>query len=310
MTLVTKDPGTSGGFLDSMGALVISIVEAQSRHDIELVALVDESVKEVLPILKILGFKVVVKKMPIDIRKIKQDQLRNDIKTDGCCGPSELMKLWAWTMTEYEVVLLLDADVQFHKNFDELFDSLETTLGWTHGAGAFINQELFNGGFLLIRPNRKHFDEICELLLEGDFQGGAAWKGSGIGWCYGGRTIQGILPYYYLKRANDDHMEYERCKYNNMVEIERCRKWKFDDVTANHFTVCLKPWYCNRLPWRLCRKFTDMWWLRLKTLEGELNIENLGSQRCHRGRYNAVDYSNVDPNFNLYTHYEDEYRSD
>ena len=50
------------------------------------------------------------------------------------------------------------------------------------------------------------------------------------------RTIQGILPYYYLKVAVGDETEFPRCKYNNMVEIDKCRKWEFKDVTSNHFT--------------------------------------------------------------------------
>ena len=60
-------------------------------------------------------------------------------KRVGCLRISRSVIIHAET---YEVVLLLDADVQFHKNFDELFDTLETTLGWTHGAGAAINQEV------------------------------------------------------------------------------------------------------------------------------------------------------------------------
>lgn len=38
------------------------------------------------------------------------------------------------------MVLLVDADVHFHKNLDEVF-ALETTLGRTHGASAHMNQE-------------------------------------------------------------------------------------------------------------------------------------------------------------------------
>ena len=159
------------------------------------------------------------------------------MKTDGCCGLSETLKLYVWLWTEFDYVLEIDADVHFHKNFDELFEH-NVTLGWTHGATAHMNQELLNGGYLIVKPNPhgpRHFKEMIEILKEGDFTG-AGWKKSGIGWVYGGRTIQGVLPYYYFKVAVGDEHEYDRCKYNNMVEIDKCRKWVFENVTSNHFT--------------------------------------------------------------------------
>ena len=50
--LVTRDPGIEGGFLDSAGALVVSINEAKSKHNINLIALVHKDVKYCIPILE------------------------------------------------------------------------------------------------------------------------------------------------------------------------------------------------------------------------------------------------------------------
>ena len=191
------------------------------------------------------------------------------------------------------MVLSVDADVHFHKNFDELFE-LNTTLGWTHGATADKNQELMNGGYLIIKPNphgMKHFEDMVELLKEGDFRGGSGWKGSGVGWVYGGRTIQGIVPYYYLKVAVGDETEFHRCKYNNMVEIEKCRNWTFPMVTSNHFTWCQKPWYCiTHQGQPLCDDLRASWWKRSHKFE----IDILGFKEnravCERKPYALVDY--------------------
>eukprot|EP01084_Bolivina_argentea_P259071 437015_1 len=288
--LITRDPGIQGGFLDSAGALIQSIHEAKSKHNIHLIALVHKDVKYCLPILEFMGYEIRSYDTPFHISDVLNKKIAAEMKTDGCCGILEALKLWAWTWTEFDVVLSIDADVHFHQNFDELFE-LNTTLGWTHGATAHMNQELMNGGYLIIRPNIEHYNDMIALLVEGDFRDGSGWKGSGIGWVYGGRTIQGIVPYYYLKVAIGDETEFERCKYNNMVEIEKCRNWTFPMVTSNHFTWCQKPWYCiTHQGQSLCDAFRKHWWERSNKFE----IEMLGFDKpripCKKRPYPFIQY--------------------
>ena len=45
------------------------------------------------------------------------------------------------------------------------------------------------------------FNEILNVIRKGDFRPGTGWEGSGIGWIYGGQTIQGVLPFYFAKKA-------------------------------------------------------------------------------------------------------------
>ena len=235
--LLTKDPGVSGGFLDSITALSVSLEEANSRHSITKVALVHEDVTHCLPVLWHFGFEVISRAIPIRYDEIENQQYAEGLKTDGCCGILELLKLEVWTLSEYDYVLSMDADMHFHQNFDYIFDAIsmgnipnaktkidaEYTgkyLAWTHGATAHINQELVNGGFLVVRPNMDHYQAMYALIKEGDFReggkDGAAWKGSGIGWVYGGKTIQGIVPYFYfgvLGKGVAD-VELDRCIFN------------------------------------------------------------------------------------------------
>merc|ERR1719160_2282119 len=56
------------------------------------------------------------------------------------------------------------------------------------------------GGFLLFKPSEKDFNEIVEVTREGDFTG-SGWKGSGIGYCYGGVGPTGLLSYHFHKDA-------------------------------------------------------------------------------------------------------------
>lgn len=45
---------------------------------------------------------------------------------------------------------------------------------------------------------------------QGDWRKGLGWGGSGIGWFYGGATIQGLLPYFYQTFAPDTAIELDR----------------------------------------------------------------------------------------------------
>ena len=57
------------------------------------------------------------------------------------------------------------------------------------------------GGFLLVAPSLAVYSQLVETVKEGDFRPGTGWAGSHIGWCWGGRTIQGLLAYHYNRVA-------------------------------------------------------------------------------------------------------------
>merc|ERR1712129_33047 len=144
-------------------------------------------------------------------------------------------------------------------------------------------------------PDKRHYDAMYAIIKEGDFRDNTAWRGSGIGWCYGGRTIQGIVPFYYYdvigKGVAD--VEVDRGLFNNMVEIEKCRKYKYSQVISNHFTWCQKPWYCRYQTNRpLCIEFNKKWWKTSHRVEQMLGIEsreecpNVGGKKT----YVPIDY--------------------
>lgn len=54
----------------------------------------------------------------------------------------------------------------------------------------------------MVRPNMHSYQEILAVIRKGDFRyNGKGWEGSGIGYSYGGETIQGVLPFYYQVKA-------------------------------------------------------------------------------------------------------------
>jgi len=101
--------------------------------------------------------------------------------------------------TEYWKVMLLDMDTLLVGRMDELLEKSTPILFTVSGGNT---NEGLQGGMIVVRPDVASYNAILEVVREGDFHyDGGGWAGSGIGYSYGGETIQGVLPYYYAKKA-------------------------------------------------------------------------------------------------------------
>jgi hypothetical protein len=86
--------------------------------------------------------------------------------------------------------------------------------------GAIIDAQ---GGFLVLKPSLMDYQNIIDIVIEGDYRGHKAWGGTFIGWFWGGRTIQGVLAYYYTNQtAAWRSVRMDRCIYNTMADTEDC----------------------------------------------------------------------------------------
>ena len=110
---VTKD----GHFLD--GALVLGYSALKvhdkakgfnSEYEAELVAFVTPSVVHARPVLQTYGWKVIEKRLPVELDDIENKDYAEKMRNSGCCGADEFLKLWAYTLTEYHRVVHLDMD--------------------------------------------------------------------------------------------------------------------------------------------------------------------------------------------------------
>ena len=62
-----------------------------------------------------------------------------------------------------------------------------------------------------------------DIVMTTEFGKGSGWNRTKIGWCWGGMTVQGLLPYYYnrVSAANRTQM-LDRCVYNSMADTPDC----------------------------------------------------------------------------------------
>lgn len=121
----------------------------------------------------------------------------------------ELTKIRAWRRTEYDKVLLVDADSYASENYDALFDFPTLTCQET-----YLTPEVAHywspvyANKLVFEPNIKDYNEMIDLILYPDFDLHNGWRrwgpircpGSGMkaNWNFnGGWVSQGLLYYYY-----------------------------------------------------------------------------------------------------------------
>ena len=291
---VTSD----GPYVDGAAVLGYGIGKAmkQSIYDFDLVAIVHPDVKKARKPLEKSGWRIIERDVPLDIDDIKGDFLREKIRTNGCCGAHELIKLHAWTLVEYHRVVHLDMDSMIIQPMDELFEG-EKHIIYTCDYGMMpkgVPACPVQGGFFIVKPSMTEYQELVDVVKEGDYRNGGAWGGTKIGWFWGGMTIQGLLPYFFTQLKDlKESEEVDRCVYNNMFDNPKCKNMDPYMVKNVHFTVCQKPWTCQRHDRNFaCNIYHDIWLKLRYELEVEVGgkPDNIPKPACQGGRYHPLSY--------------------
>jgi hypothetical protein len=295
---VTKD----GPFVD--GALVLGYAAKKyhsqqlsgisSAYNCDLIAFVTKEVKTSREILIKFGWKIYEKELPVAIEEIENQVYAQNMKNSGCCGASEFLKLWAFTLIEYHRVIHLDMDSIIFQNLDELYNlNYELLFTGDYNMMSGSPYPPAQGGFFVIKPSIETFQEFQAIIKKGDHRPGGGWGGSHIGNFWGGQTIQGIIPYYYNILHPGKALELNRCYFNCMVDnpyrkgttrclnkqttCEDCRLTDFEKIKSAHFTICQKPWTCtyhsNPLNKVNCEKFHNKWFQLRDEYEQYLGID-------------------------------------
>ncbi|KAJ1450171.1 hypothetical protein M885DRAFT_533074 [Pelagophyceae sp. CCMP2097] len=316
---VTSDGGHSPGrFVDGAAVLAHSIEVAHETSAFgraALVAFVSPSVGAASRgALRFLGFRVLEKQLPINVSLIEGKTLHDlwskDSTRGGCCGAWELLKLFSWTLTEYERVVHVDMDCILLQPIDELF-ALDKALVFTSDYNMMSQKQRLarvpaavQGGFLVVKPSMQVFHDLSAVSQRGSW-GGGGWEKSGVGYWWGGNTIQGLLPYFFSRPDSPKAREVDRCVYDNMVDSpvedplpyvgqSKCRLAPLDSVKFVHFTVCQKPWSCrpNRAvddPNGLCVALHKKWFSLRSQLESKYGLD-ADAEPCRKGNYAPIAF--------------------
>ena len=224
----------------------VAMAHDASPYGYKMYALVHPAAKECAAHLPRLGYTVLIRNTPFDKSDIRRTFLRENIDKASCCGEKEFVKLYAYTLVDHPVAVILDLDSLVLRPFDALFDAIiegENLSAETMGKLPIHNPEkripkridafytkdynMINfpahdvagvqGGFLVVRPSEAVFDEYIDLVLEGNYIEGRGWGGK-YGYFFGGAQVQGICAYFYSGLHPDVGVELNRCRINSMVD--------------------------------------------------------------------------------------------
>ena len=256
---VTSCGGKNEGITEGAAVLAHSIRRQKSqgsRYDAKLYAFVHPQAKScAAEKLEGLGYNVQIRETPINATQIKGEFLRRTIQIRGCCQEKELLKLYAYTLSE-PIAVHLDVDFLILKPLDKLFDAI---IGGVHSSfldsgeiefgganeqnvtthvpsrvDAFFTRDYnlsnrgkkagMQGGFFVIRPSTEVFAEYKSIILEGDHRRGSGWAGQGHGGYYGAQQIQGLMAHFYDFVRPNTAIELNRCLHNTMADNPRDKK--------------------------------------------------------------------------------------
>jgi hypothetical protein len=227
--------------LDGAAVLVESIRSTQ-EPPFDLIAVVNERSTSCWSELQLLGYKVQVKTLPFSVENLTSS--KTIVEGEGCCGIEEFLKLYAFNMVEYKVVVHLDVDVIVLKSLAQLIDavlhrkvqvdlrtippsqqiSADVDFLFVREYKTFNPSEPTNrikngiqGAFFVVRPSQERFHHLIQILTETKYYGGQrGWNGERFGGYWGSAQIQGFLSYYYARHAVNCGVELDPCRYNTL----------------------------------------------------------------------------------------------
>lgn len=275
-------------------------------------AFIHTTATDCVPTFKELGYEVLVRETPINATNIVEGFYRDHVVKSGCCGDKEFLKLYAYTLTDHPIVVHFDLDSIMLQPFDHLYDAMLNVEETNPDIPVMFGENLpdtidayftkdynmvpvghthpgIQGGFLVIRPNMKFFEEYKSVILKGNFRQDAGWDGK-YGGYFGAQQIQGLCSYFYDALHPGTAVELNRCLYNQMRDspygkerksdkqacrdgrdtCEDCRATDISEVKSAHFTICQKPWVC---PHDLIRRDVGCRDLHQKWFHTRVNFE-------------------------------------
>ena len=215
-----------------------------SKYDYGLYAFIHPKATNCSHLLEFLGYEVLIRDIPFSLDDIQTESYKKQIEEDGCCGSREFLKLWAYTLSDHDIVVHTDTDVMFLQPLDKVFDAMLDSDTSKHSlatmGGAPLPSKIdfvytrdylqrsritrdpmkfgVQGGFFVVRPDPQIFDEIKQTILRGDYERGSGWAKLKYGGYWGAPQIQGFLSYFYGEVHPEHAVELNRCLYNTMVD--------------------------------------------------------------------------------------------
>lgn len=225
-----------------VGALVLGQSLRDSNTTRPLVALVTEISARARAALTQVGFSLV------DVEPIANPYTSRPLQVNN------LTKLRVWDLTQFAVVVYLDADTVVLSNIDELFGALDDGSADRIAAAPDFPPVIFNAGVFVARPSADVFAALRAAVgkLPSENNGDQGFLNS----FFAGDRWQWLSPVYNtLKTFKEIHLRRWTAWYAEQIKVlhyVRGKPWNFarDDPTQAMYTAEHARWWdaFERLP--------------------------------------------------------------
>ncbi|XP_037432572.1 UDP-glucuronate:xylan alpha-glucuronosyltransferase 1-like isoform X1 [Triticum dicoccoides] len=205
--------------LYACGAMVAAQSIRMAGSDRDMVALVDETISERhRSALAAAGWKVRT------IRRIRNPRASRDAYNEW-----NYSKFWLWTLTEYDRVVFLDADLLVQRPMEPLFAMPEVSATGNHGT-------VFNSGVMVVEPCNCTFRLLMDHIA--DIQ---SYNGGDQGY------LNEVFSWWHRLPSRANYMKHfwEGDTAERAAAKRRVLAADPPAVLAVHF-VGMKPWFCFR----------------------------------------------------------------
>lgn len=232
--------------VDGPAVLAHSIRRLPTKYPTDLIAFVHPNATNCTGHLPRLGYQVMERGLGFMLKEIKnRNAYRKYIKYHGCCEELEFLKLEAYSLVQYSIVMHLDTDILILQPMDAIVDAmmgidtsgiqvlhkdrpLPPRIDFVYTRDYVQMSKMTNdtskfavqGGFFAVRPNARTYRRLINTVKSGSFDMMSGWARKSYGGYYGAPQIQGMLSFFYGEHDNThSSVELDPCVYNSMVSF-------------------------------------------------------------------------------------------
>ena len=183
-------------------------------------------------VLRTLGYEVSVLRSQLKPDNISSEPLKKyytEMGGKNWDNLSDLVRLNAYELEEYDAVVLVDYDTMILGSIDEAVDlinddtkseeeRMNAVFSWKHVRSfgrPLYRASVINLSFFVLRPSKETYAKLRRAIKEARFTESKGWGSIGRGRFPGWMTTQGFLTYYYDEVDNASKVEMNYCTFGN-----------------------------------------------------------------------------------------------
>jgi Glycosyl transferase family 8 len=177
---------------------------------------------------------------------VLNEQQRQFVHPTAYTGSSQYrdqwVKLWLWNMTNYDLVMYIDADHYVRKKMQPLFDickghvfsaTIDSTGDSNHDRNLGISDLYFNAGLFVLKPSIYHFNRMIHRLGQSNVWHSWAAEQGFFNW-YWGKSYNILDSKWNVMHAgikSDEYLREASCIHTKIYDEFPSTHWLYKEYT-------------------------------------------------------------------------------